>query len=204
MRYVDLTHVINNQLPVYPGDPQVKVSEVATLAHDGYTEHSLHIGSHAGTHVDVPAHMIKDGKTLEQIPVDAFIGHGRLIRVNDCEFNLKDVQAAGIEPGDIVLFYTGLSGQFNEPEYFEKAPALPEDIAEYLVEQKVKMVGMDLASPDYEPYAVHKILLGGGTLIAENLCNLEQLEGKEFKIYALPIKLAVDGAPARVVAEISE
>jgi kynurenine formamidase len=45
-------------------------------------------------------------------------------------------------------------------------------------------------------------LLGGEVLIIENLANLDKLTGKEFTVYALPIKLDIDGAPARVIAEV--
>lgn len=59
---------------------------------------------------------------------------------------------------------------------------------------------IDLSHPIIAP--VHKILLKNDILIIENLTNVEELEGKEFKIHALPLKLQLDGAPARVVAEI--
>jgi len=64
------------------------------------------------------------------------------------------------------------------------------------------MVGLDMCSPDRPPFPVHKILLGGEILIIENLTNMEALEGKNFTIYAFPIKLQIDGAPVRVVAEV--
>ena len=77
-----------------------------------------------------------------------------------------------------------------------------EEIARHLVEKKVKILGVDMCSPDKAPFVVHKILLGGGVLIMENLTNLTVLEGKEFKVYAFPTKLELDGAPVRVVAEM--
>jgi arylformamidase len=60
-----------------------------------------------------------------------------------------------------------------------------------------------MASPDHEPFNVHKILLSAGVLIIENLTNLDELSGKEFTVYALPVKLQIDGAPARVIAQIN-
>ncbi|HSX34713.1 MAG TPA: cyclase family protein [Candidatus Saccharimonadales bacterium] len=202
MPYVDLSVVINNKLPVYPGDPQVKVAEVAILAEEGYNEHSLHMGTHAGTHVDAPFHMVHGGKTLDEFPVSKFVGRGRYIRVHNGVFDLAAVKAADIAAGDIVLFHTGMSDHMDDPAYFENSPAMPEDVARYLAEKKVSMVGVDLCSPDDDPHLIHKILLKKEVLIIENLVGLGKLAGKEFKVFALPLKLAVDGAPARVIAEV--
>ncbi len=52
-------------------------------------------------------------------------------------------------------------------------------------------------------FKTHKILLGGGVLIIENLTNVGLLAGKDFTVYALPIKLELDGAPARVIAQVA-
>ena len=64
------------------------------------------------------------------------------------------------------------------------------------------MVGMDSASPDYPDFPIHKILLRNDILIIENLTNLHLLAGQQFKIYALPLNLEIDGSPARVIAEL--
>lgn len=200
--FVDLSVVINNKLPVYPGDPQVKVAEVAILAVEGYNDHSVHLGTHAGTHIDAPFHMVHGGKTLDAFPVSKFVGRGCYISAPGGKFDLAAVKAAGVQAGDIVLFHTGLSDNMADPAYFENSPSIPEDIAEYLAEKKVNMVGMDMCGPDEPPYAIHKILLQKEVLIIENLVGLENLAGKKCRVFALPLKLAVDGAPARVIAEI--
>ena len=70
------------------------------------------------------------------------------------------------------------------------------------VEKKIKMLGVDMCSPDHSPFPIHKILLANNILILENLTNLSDLENKEFKVHAFPIKLQIDGSPVRVVAEI--
>jgi kynurenine formamidase len=114
---------------------------------------------------------------------------------------LADVKRVEIGEADIVLFKCG-SKSFTEPGYYEAWPEVPEEIADYLIEKKVKVIGVDMPSPDHEPFRIHKKLLGAGILIIENLTNLDKLVGKDFTIYALPIKFALDGAPARVIAEI--
>ena len=96
-----------------------------------------------------------------------------------------------------------MSDHYHESIYFDNIPAMSEEVARYLVDSKVKMVGLDTGSADNrEHYPIHKILLGGDVLIIENMTNLTQLAGKEFTVYALPLKLEVDGAPTRAIAEI--
>jgi kynurenine formamidase len=144
------------------------------------------------------------GKPLNQIPVEQFMGRGRVIEV-DKTFSLESVQQSNIQEGDIVLFRTGMSGHYHEAAYFEDYPVMSVEIAQYLVATKVKMVGVDTGSVDNtDGFPIHKILLNGGVLIIENLTNLDQLTGEGLIVYALPIKLDVDGAPARVIAQIGE
>jgi arylformamidase len=189
---VDLSVLVNEQTPVYPGDPATIIKPAGVMANDGYCDHYISIGTHVGTHIDAPMHMLEDGASLDQLSVDHCIGKGQVVKKAD------------IQAGDIVLFHTGMSAKYHEPTYFETYPVMSEVVASYLVEAKVKMVGVDTCSVDNQhDFPIHKILLAGNVLIIENLTNLSELEGKEFTVYALPIKLQVDGAPARVIAEVT-
>lgn len=200
---VDLSVVLSEQTPVYPGDPTTKIEPAGVLANDGYNDHFVSMGTHVGTHIDAPMHMLEDGKSLNQVPVEQFIGNGRLVDVTGCDF--EAVKSADIQTGDIVLFRTGMSDKYHDKIYFEDYPAMSEEVAKYLVESKIKMVGVDTCSVDnQEGFPIHKILLAGNVLIIENLTNLNQLTGKNFKVYALPLNLQIDGSPARVIAEIIE
>ena|SRR3989344_4596535 len=199
MNFIDLSVVLNEETPVYPGDPPIKIEPAGIFSKDGYNDHSFSFGTHVGTHIDAPLHMINGGKTLDQIPIEQFTGRGKLVE----GLELESVKAADIEKGDIVLFKTRMIEKYHEEAYFNDYPGIPEDVANYLLEKKIKMVGMDMASPDHPPFKIHKILLGAGILIIENLTNLDKLAGKEFIVYALPIKLSLDGAPARVFAHLS-
>ncbi len=202
MNIIDLSRPISDQTPVYPGDPKVSIETASKIATEGYTDHLLHIGTHVGTHIDAPAHMISGGKTLDQFPPDRFIGRGRYIDATD-GFTLSAVKQAGVDQGDIVLFHTGMAEQYGEDAYFEHYPSIPEEVAQYLVAQEVAIVGVDMCSPDHEPFAIHKLLLGGDVLIIENLTNLGRLANHEFGIMALPLPVALDGAPVRVLANIA-
>jgi arylformamidase len=198
---IDLSVPLNEKTPVYPGDPDTKIETAGVLANDGYNDHYISIGTHVGTHIDAPLHMLEGGVSLDKLPIEQFVGNGRLVEVVGTDF--KDVTSADIQEGDIVLFRTGMSDKYHEPVYFEDYPAMSEEDAKYLVEAKVKMVGVDTCSVDNQDgFPIHKILLASNVLIIENLTNLNQLTGKNFKVYALPLNLQIDGSPARVIAEI--
>ncbi len=202
MKLVDLSVPINEQTPVYPGDPATKIVPAGVVARDGYNDHYVSLGTHVGTHIDAPVHMLEQGVSLDQIPIEQFVGRGRCVQV-DRQFSLEVIKSVDVEAGDIILFDTGLSAKYHDPVYFENYPAMSAEIANYLVDKKVKMVGFDTCSADNtDEFPIHKILLAGNVLIIENLTNLGELQGKSFIVYALPIKLEIDGAPARVIAEV--
>lgn len=162
------------------------------------------MGTHVGTHIDAPFHMLGNGKTLGEFPIEHFIGPGRYIRLENKNYDLEKLKQAGIQAGDIVVFHSGMSSVYDDAEYFEDYPAMPDEVANYLAEQKVKIVGLDMCSPDHEVFSAHKILLAANVLIIENLTNLDKLADKEFTVYALPLNLQIDGAPARVIAEVKD
>ena len=202
--YLDLSVPISEKTPVYPGDPAIQIAAAGDLDRDGYNDHVLTFGTHIGTHIDAPAHMIAGGNTLDAYPVARFFGRGRYISVPNNNFSIADVKQADVAKGDIVLFHTGMSDLYHNPKYFKDYPELPAEIAEYLVARQVSIVGFDMCSPDHEPFPAHKILLGGDVLIIENLTGLGELALKNFSISALPMNLALDGGPVRVVAHIQD
>jgi kynurenine formamidase len=201
MKIVDLSVPVNENTPVYPSDPKPVIKPAGVFNKDGFNDHFVSVGTHVGTHIDAPLHMIADGKSLDQIPIEQFVGKGCYINAEN-GFDLEVIKQTDIQEGDIVLLHTGIIDRYHEPNYYEDYPEIPEDVARYLVEKKIKMVGMDMSGPDHPPHDIHKILLGGGVLIVENLANLDKLAGKDFTVYALPIKLDLDGAPARVIAQL--
>lgn len=201
--FIDLSVVLDEKTPVYPGDPATSILLAGVLSKDGYCDHHVSIGTHVGTHMDAPAHMLEGGKSLDQISIEKFVGRGVYVRTGK-DINIESFKEAELKQGDIVLVHTGMSDEYHSASYFETYPVLSEEIAEYLIEKKVAAVGLDSCSPDMAPFPIHKLLLQSDILIIENLTNLSALEGKEFRVYAFPIKLALDGAPVRVVAEVED
>ena len=201
MKFIDLSVPLNERTPVYPGDPVMSIQRNAVLENDGYEVHLICLGTHSGTHIDAPSHMLAGGKGLDQFPLERFAGRGVYIKIEG-NFDLEVVKKVPLAKDDIVLFDTGMSNTYYESRYFHEYPPLTEVIANYLVEREVKMVGVDMCSVDYSPFPIHKILLEHEILIIENLTNLSKLQGKNFTIHAFPLPLQLDASPTRVLAEI--
>ena len=138
MKIIDLTHTFTNDMPVYPGDPKATLEQVAFIEKDTFNDHKIATLMHVGTHMDGPLHMIANGRTLDKMTPDKFMGSGVLIDVRGKnkidEKVLKNIQ---IKKRSIVLLYTGFGVKYRTENYFKGYPELTKDFAN-------KMVGFDL------------------------------------------------------------
>jgi kynurenine formamidase len=206
MKVIDLTHTFDDAMPVYPGDPVPEISRLADIPGSGFTLTQVRTGMHTGTHMDGPLHMLENGKSLSEIPVEKFIGRGILIDARGKE-KIDDTLLSGVHllRNDIVLVLTGFSGKYRETAYYRDYPDMTESFAGALVNAGVSIVGLDTAGPDRSPFTIHRKLLSGDVLIIENLTNLESLlDISEFEVCALPPKFKTEAAPVRVIALVKE
>jgi kynurenine formamidase len=209
MKILDLTHTINETMPVFPGTEPPVIKQALTLEADRNREKLITMFSHTGTHMDAPAHMIEDGNTLDQLAINHFVGPAVVI---DCrnvedkviELGLIKQYEETIRKVDFVLFCNGWSSRWGSPNYFEEFPALSLEAAEWLSKQGLKGVGTDVISIDLlsaEVFSVHHVLLKSNMVIIENLRGLESLLNKDFTLSALPLKIEdADGSPIRAIA----
>ncbi len=204
MKYIDLTHTLRKNMPVYPGDPAPEINQVGFIGKDSYNDSQIKIDLHTGTHIDAPWHMLKNGKKLSAYPPDYFFGSGHLVDARGRAIIDADLlKGKKISKGDIVFIMTGFSDKFTFPVYYGAHPEISESFAKKIIELGVKIIGLDSPSPDREPFAVHKLLLKNDVLIIENLTNLASLSGyKKFSVAALPIKIEADASPVRVIAQV--
>ncbi len=216
MEMIDLSRVIYDGMPKIPVLPDVHVQRCLSLEKGhplNVTEISL--PCHAGTHVDAPVHIIDSGKSIEEIPLEDFVGPGAVIPVKKRggeEVTARDLEDSGVpvSRGDILMLFTGWDEKFESPDY-NIHPYLSRDAAEWIVGKGVKLFGIDCITVDLPApmrqkgfeFPVHRILLGKGVLIAENVANLGEVAGKNIRILALPLKVkGSDAGHARIVAEI--
>ncbi len=202
MKLIDLTHMLQDRIPVYPGDSEMNLRQTKHLEADGFVNHELTINMHTGTHIDGPMHLTTSGLYLSDFPLDSFMGNGIVLDVSGMQtIEYLEVYEDFISEGTIVILYTGHSQHFGQELYFEQHPVLSKEFADLLVRKKIKMIGLDTPSPDQYPFEIHKLLFENGIFIAENLTNLEQLlDLTSFEIIALPLFIKADSAVARIVA----
>jgi kynurenine formamidase len=190
---------------VFPGDARPKFDQAGSMQTTDFVDHVIHINNHLGTHIDAPGHMVEGGAFLEEIDVKRFVGSAVCIDARSKQLSAALLDGVDIQPGVTVLFFTGCSDFNEEQRYAEEYPKFGEDLARSLIAMQVSMVGVDMISYDHDaPYPIHKMLLGNDILLIENLANLGSVVGKKFKLYALPIRLDLEAAPARVIAEIED
>ena len=161
----------------------------------------LTFSSHFSTHIDAPRHMLENGKTLSDFPIDKFVGDAIVIDVRGQNEIHSDLR--GVKANDIVFFFTGHTNKQHSKKFFEGNPIISKETAQRLIKKRVKIVGIDSFTPDNHPYEIHKLFFKRDMLIVENLVNLEKLNGKRFKCYIFPLKIKNgDGAPCRVIGVI--
>src|SRR6056297_2589915 len=191
-------------MPVYPGDLEVELENDKKLSQDGYANHNLKMGMHAGTHLDLPAHMLNEQRQISDIDLAYLNGRAKLLNaVGEKVITVKDKYKNLIEKDDIIIIYTGFAEKYGTKEYYTEHPVISEELAELLINKEIKILGFDLPSPDRSPFKIHQKLFQDNIFILENLCNLDQLpEFKSFKFFLFPLKVRAEAAPCRAAAEI--
>ena len=202
----DVSVPILNSMPVWPSDPPVKLTPQSHPSKD--KSHTVRVtriemGSHTGTHIDAPFHMVDGGRRLNQIPIETLIGPASVVEIPgrrsiaraDLEkLNLADVQR--------ILFKTDNSQHWNDGKFYEEFVYLEPEAAEHLVERNIKLVGIDYLSIDQfrsVEHPTHFVLLRRNVVIIEGL-NLSRVPPGAYRMIALPLNLQdVDGAPTRVI-----
>lgn len=209
MKIVDLTHLIQNKMTLYPGTDKPIIDRKFTIEEHHFRELELKISTHTGTHIDSPAHMELDGKTLDQMPIEQFIGLAILIDISNdynekIELELIKLYEKDILNSDFVIFKTGWEKYWNTKDYFNRFPTLSLESTKWLVKQNIKGIGIDAISVDsidsenFENH--HEILTQNNMIIIENLTNLKKLPTK-FTLSVLPLKIQkADGSPVRAIA----
>ncbi len=176
---------------------------------------------HAFTHIDAPRHMVPEGPTTSEVGLERVVGEAAVVDLSGIAPDTAigpDLLAdtgAQVRPGDIVLLKTCWDrvASIHTPEFWTTAPYLTREACTWLLDQDIKALGVDFPQ-DYpirglltgetapiSEFVSHDVLLSGGVILIEYLCNLAALETARTFVFALPLKVPeADGAPARVIA----
>jgi arylformamidase len=211
MQPIDLTHFISQNMPVYPGTEQPVFHNGCTIENDGFCEKKVTFYSHTGTHIDAPGHIIKNAKTLDELPIEHFSGKAFLLDLTKIKKDLIDTDDLKpyqyiIENIEFLLINTGWSKYWGIKKYFSDYPVLSFKAAKWISTFNLKGIGFDTISADKEDskdFPVHKTLFKKNIIIIENLANLESLPINQFMFSCFPLKFKqADGSPVRAVAFI--
>ena len=216
-KYIDLSHTIDNGLKTYKGLPAPVICDYYSRedSKKNYADGSefqiarIDMVANTGTYIDCPFHRFEHGEDFNQIKLDRLVNIDAVcIRHdyrNSLEIPLDSVQGIDLR-AKAVLFNTSWSKHWNTDAYYENHPYVSTELASYLMEQEVKLVGIDSHNIDDTRFGmrpVHTILLEAGILIVEHLCNLNALPDSGFHFSAVPPKICGVGSfPVRAMATI--
>ncbi len=219
MRIVDLSHELS---PLFIDDKS-RLSQVdlrSVFCHlfkpdptvEWHIAHLISSSSHVGTHLESPYHWTKEGRDIASLPLESLIGPAVKLDISHMKrgeaATLEDAEKASkgrLRGGDMVFLQTNHSRLWETKEYWLDSPCLSVEAAKWMIQNRVKLVGIDgprldcYGSQGRERYAVHEILHGNGVPVIENMANL-----KEFKdrgtAFILPVKIrGIDAFPVRVI-----
>lgn len=215
MKVIDLTQMISNDMPVFPGTAPARLEAANTIEKDHFRETMFHITSHTGTHMDAPSHLFEEGTMLDELRAEQFVGKALVIDCRDLKagdiIGMERVEAVGelADQADFLLFNTGWDVNWDKADYFGDYPVVSMEICQYALESGKKGLGFDTIGIDPVSDMLlprHRKLLGNRDIvIIENLTNLDKIGGGLFTFAALPLKYKdADGAPTRAVAILED
>ena len=220
LRVVDLAQPIHPGMAGWRGSEraEVRVAELEDIQHSvaggRISGTQLATPAHAGTHVDAARHFFPDGRSIDQYAVARFACRAVALDVRRGPGEPLDADELrtldpGIEPGDGVLLSFGWARRYEEPSYYDH-PYLTAGAADYLLERRINVLGVDTLTPDVPhgrrparyDFPVHARLLGADVLVIENLgAGLSRLVDRWFLLAFAPLQL--QGGDASPIAPIA-
>jgi arylformamidase len=207
MKFYDVTVAVSEAVPIYSGDPTVKINAVHSIEKgDPANVSKMCFGVHTGTHVDAPNHFIEGRRRVDQLDLEKLIGKCRVIELDKNVTDIEPKHLDGLSGVERILFKTKNSGFWNEPEkgFRTDFAYITPEAASVLVENGLKLVGIDYLSVEKfgsTDFATHRTLLENEIVIIEGV-DLREVPPGEYELICLPIKYVGgggDGAPARTI-----
>ena len=205
-RIIDISTPLMEGVPVWPKSPGIAVTWMKRVERgDGANLTRLDTDVHVGTHAEGKLHNFTEGETIDEIPLDVFIGPAFVADLGTSDSVTDAVLAAAAIPESTtrLLFKTKNSGFWKTPQHTfrEDFAGLTPDGARWVVEHGVKLVANDYLSIAHygDGREVHDILLKGGVTIIEGV-DLSNASQGEYQLICLPLKLiGREAAPARAI-----
>ena len=204
MAIFDISIGIDENLPLWPGDPELRLHWAANIEQGdlvNLTELSMSI--HTGTHIDAPLHFLPNGKPIDSLSLNVFVGEAQVVAIpQDVNLITVDILQDVCEINAArILFKTKNSQLWETSKFQQDYVALEASAAQWLVDQGVQLVGIDYLSiaPFKDPAPTHEILLSNDVVIIESL-DLRLVKPGIYTLICLPIKLVGrEAAPTRAI-----
>ncbi|MBQ4620049.1 MAG: cyclase family protein [Clostridia bacterium] len=211
MKVIDLTHPITPDMPVYPGTEKPVFTPANSYEKDGFKETKISMFTHTGTHMDPPAHLYAGRTTLDQFPIDQFIGRALVIDVRHLKegekITLKEIEkyASLPEKADFLLFNLGWDKKWGTDAYFGDYPCVDDEVLSYIMNGNFKGIGFDVIGldpiSDVNLIRHNRLFKEKDIVNIENLKNLDLCGNNLFNFSCFPLNIAdSDGSPIRAVA----
>jgi hypothetical protein len=224
-RVIHLSHLIDTDIPKWPGDPPVEFASVAEIQDDGYYLRRFSLGEHSATHINAPNSFYVNG-----VSVDKYLGSSLILPavvINICKqaavdsdyvLTVSDIQTwetqfGQIPAGNLVILYTGWQEKWsNQKAFFNQDiqgkmhfPGFSQEATEFLItHRQIAGVGIDTHGVDSgqdSNFTINRLLLKRSLIVIENLTNLDNLppQGTTLIIGILRLK-GGSGSPAAIMA----
>jgi arylformamidase len=209
--WIDVTVPLKEGMAIWPGDVTIKIERRRSMERgDAANNSAISLGVHTGTHMDAPKHFIKDGKSIDKLPLETSVGPARIIEIKDkISIKPEELKQHNIKKGERILFKTVNSPRCWQTDAFvNDFVFVTRDAAQFLVDAGVILVGVDYLSvgSPMDPEKTmrpdtHQILLGAGLYLIEGL-NLTAVKAGDYNLICLPLKLMdAEGSPVRAILQ---
>ncbi len=204
MAIFDISIGIDENLPLWPGDPELRLHWAANIEQgDLVNLTELSMGIHTGTHIDAPLHFLPNGKPIDSLSLNVFVGEAQVVAIpQDVNLITVDILQDVCEINAArILFKTKNSQLWETSKFQQDYVALEASAAQWLVDQGVQLVGIDYLSiaPFKDPAPTHETLLNNDVVIVESL-DLRLVKPGIYTLICLPLKLVGrEAAPARAI-----
>ena len=225
---IDLTHPIHPNIPIWPGDPATEFETVSQIEKDGYFLRKFSMGEHSGTHINAPSSFYTGGASIDSYSPQSLVSPAIAIDIReqsltnpDYSLTIDDIlnwerQHKLIEPGNLVLLYTGWQAKWDDERAFFNRddreichfPGFGKAATQFLLEERsIAGIGIDTHGVDPgqdESFAVNKLILEKQRIVLENLANLDLLPAADFTLAIGIIRLlGGSGSPVSVLAFVA-
>lgn len=208
-----MSRIIDLTMTMRPGMRGVDWEQARTVERDGWNARTLHLYSHAGTHMDAQTHFAAGPGTIDRMPLERCMGSAWVVNLDGIadKTHITVAHLGGIaakfQPGESLLLRTGWSRHVeNAQRYRDNFPRISEDLARWCVEKQANVLGVETPSVAdvnhiQELTLIHQILLSADITVVEGLTNLCALTQEKVFFVAAPLKIeGGDGCPCRAFA----